>query len=154
MKYFKILLLFLFVLFISACNELKVTDSSTVKELCTEYDLDIEDDPNDIIELENDAIASITECNSPEFNVFFYELNSENDAKNAYSTEKDALHKNKHSNVYKESESSIKNHSRYILSTNNDYYYLVRVDNTLLFLSGKEYLRDDIKKFGETLGYE
>ena len=48
---------------------------------------------------------------------------------------------------------SIGNYNLYSLTSNGDYMYLCRVDNTLLYIDVEDEYKDEVKDIVEELGY-
>ena len=89
---------------------------------------------------------------SNEWQVEFYVLEDEAGAKNMYNINKAKFENEKRSSkTY--SEVNIKNYSTYTLKANNQYMYLSRVDDTLIYCNVKTKYEKEAQEFIKELGY-
>ena len=84
--------------------------------------------------------------------VEFYELTSSDSAEEMFDTNKALFEKEKTKNS-SDASSNIRNYNTYSLTTSLNYYYLSRVDNTLLYVKVDLSHKKDVKKFIDKLGY-
>lgn len=90
--------------------------------------------------------------NASNWKVEFYILKDKNSAASVYEYNKEDFIKSK-GNGSKETSESIGNYSNYSLTTNGNYKYLSKIDNTLIYVVADEKYTEDIKGFVQELGY-
>ena len=90
--------------------------------------------------------------NASNWKVEFYILKDKNSAVSVYEYNKEDFIKSK-GNGSKETSESIGNYSNYSLTTNGNYMYLSKIDNTLIYVVADEKYTEDIKSFVQELGY-
>ena len=95
--------------------------------------------------------ATIAGINN-QWQVEFFVLESEADAKSMFETNK-TIFQNSKGSVSTEKSTNLGNHSLYSLTSNGFYMYLSRIDNTLLYVKVSETYKDTIKDFIKELKY-
>lgn len=95
---------------------------------------------------------AIVATNSKGYQVEFYVLESKEEAKNMFNTNKTIFESYK-VNISKESTTNIANYSNYTLVSGGYYMYICRVDNTMFYARVKETFKDDVKTLVQELGY-
>ena len=90
--------------------------------------------------------------NAGNWKVEFYVMNDNNSTSKTFEYSKENFIKSK-GNGSKETSESIGNYSNYSLTTNGNYMYLSKIDNTLIYVVADEKYTDDIKSFIKELGY-
>lgn len=98
----------------------------------------------------DEAYVAIEE--NRDYQIEFYELSSESKAKNMFETNKDYFEDGA-GNSKITSSYSIGNYNIYSLTSNGNYQYLCRVDNTLLYIDVEDEYKDEVKDIIEELGY-
>lgn len=98
----------------------------------------------------DEAYVAIEE--NRDYQIEFYELSSESKAKNMFETNKDYFEDGA-GNSKITSSYSIGNYNIYSLTSNGNYQYLCRVDNTLLYIDVEDEYKDEVKDIVEELGY-
>lgn len=98
----------------------------------------------------DEAYVAIEE--NRDYQIEFYELSSESKAKNMFETNKDYFEDGA-GNSKITSSYSIGNYNIYSLTSNGNYQYLCRVDNTLLYIYVEDEYKDEVKDIVEELGY-
>lgn len=101
---------------------------------------------------EYDELKSATLAMNDNYQVEFYVLDNETNAKSMFDTNKATFEDYKTSSNA-ESSVSLKNYSTYSLTTGGYYMYLSRVDNTLIYLRVEAKYKDEVKSFVKALGY-
>lgn len=88
------------------------------------------------------------------WHIEFYIFNEEDDAIEAYESNKqNFLDVKKESTTFTDSDKSYNNKVTYSLTTNTTYYYISRIDETMIFVQVPVEYRGRVKKFHESLGY-
>ncbi len=87
-----------------------------------------------------------------DYQIEFYELSSESKAKSMFESNKDYF-KDREGSTKVTTSYSIGNYNIYSLTSNGDYMYLCRVDNTLLYIDVDDKYKDEVKDIVENLGY-
>ena len=87
-----------------------------------------------------------------DYQIEFYELSSDSKAKSMFESNKDYFEDRAGSSKVTTSY-SIGNYNLYSLTSNGDYMYLCRVDNTLLYIDVEDEYKDEVKDIVEELGY-
>lgn len=86
------------------------------------------------------------------YQIEFYELSSEENAIDMYNTNK-SLFESQEPNVSASFTISMKNYGTYSLTTNEEYKYLSRIDNTLIYVDVDKNYKDTVKNILKELGY-
>lgn len=86
------------------------------------------------------------------YQVEFYVLETEDDAKNMYETNKTTFEA-RTSGTSSKTNVNMLNYSSFTLNTNGEYYHLCRVENTFLYLHVDEQYKDQVKEIIDELGY-
>lgn len=84
--------------------------------------------------------------------ITFFEFKDSTSAEDIYEKEVKKIKKNK-SKDDEEDTSGVRNYKTYELTTKSNYYYISRVDDTLLVVDSNKNNKDEIKKFIDKLGY-
>lgn len=96
--------------------------------------------------------AYIAVDSDQDYQIEFYELSSESKAKSMFESNKDYFEDGAGSSKVTSSY-SVGNYNLYSLTSNGDYMYLCRVDNTLLYIDVEDEYKDEVKDIVEELGY-
>lgn len=94
----------------------------------------------------------VAEAAKDDYQVEFYELEDESYAANFYANNK-AIFESSKGNASGETSVSMKNHSKYTLSSNNKYQVVSRIDNTVIYLNVQDKYKDTVKDLLKELGY-
>ena len=86
------------------------------------------------------------------YQVEFYEMTDEDDAVSFFNDNKEIFEDSKGSGS-SETSTSLKNYSKYTLSTNGKYKVVSRIDNTVIFLNVDDEYKDEVKDLLNELGY-
>lgn len=90
--------------------------------------------------------------NESDYQIEFYEFNSEEYAKEFYTNNKEIFLDSKNGN-YSESEDNGRNYKKYTMSDNNHYKVVVYVENTAIYLNVRDTYMDEVKHIIKSLGY-
>ena len=153
MKYIKNFIIIILIMFLCSCNELVAVDTNKYIDVSKHYNLNIREDAQK--ELDNNKyISNLTISENNKFKSFFYIFNDLQVAIDSFDNEKAVLETQKNSVIYSETKVNLNNFNKYIIDTNDNYYYLIRVDNTLLYIEGKDNYKTEINSFAKELGYK
>lgn len=86
------------------------------------------------------------------YQIEFYELSSEENAIDAYNTNR-SLFESQESNVSASYTISMNNYGTYSLTTKEEYKYLSRIDNTLIYVNVDKDYKDTVKDILKEIGY-
>lgn len=86
------------------------------------------------------------------YKIEFYELSDENYAMSFYNNNKSIFESSKGS-ASAETSASLKNYSKYTLSSNGKYMVVSRIDNTVVYLNVDDSYKDTVKDLLKELGY-
>lgn len=86
------------------------------------------------------------------YQIEFYELSSEENAIDAYNTNR-SLFESQESNVSASYTISMNNYGTYSLTTKEDYKYISRIDNTLIYVNVDKDYKDTVKDILKEIGY-
>lgn len=84
--------------------------------------------------------------------ITFFEFKNSDSAENIFNKKVEEFKKNKSKND-EDDKSGIRNYSIYELTTSNNYYYISRVDNTLLIVDADSTHKKEINSFIEKIKY-
>lgn len=84
--------------------------------------------------------------------ITFFEFKNTTSAEDIFDQEVENIKKKK-SDDDDEDKSGLRNYETYELTTKSNYYYISRVDDTLLVVDSNKKSKDEIKKLIEKLGY-
>ena len=136
---------------ITGCGNKKTTDVEKFTKLAKDkgYNIvDVSEQYSSYEYIKSGTVAS-SENN---WQVEFYVLEDEAGAKNMFNINKSKFDKERHeSKTY--SEVSMKNYDIYTLKANDQYMYLSRIDNTLIYCNVKTKYEKAAKAFIKELGY-
>lgn len=85
------------------------------------------------------------------FQIEFYEFTDENYAMSFYTNNKSIFEASKGNSA--ETSVSLKNYSKYTLSSNGKYMVVSRIDNTAIYVDVDDNYRDTVKAILDELGY-
>lgn len=86
------------------------------------------------------------------YQIEFYELSNEENAIDMYNTNEFKFKKEKE-NISAYTTVSMRNYSKFELTTNGKYKYLSRIDNTLIYIDVDEEYKDTVKSIMKEIGY-
>ena len=139
------------VFMLGGCFSKKAITTEEFKSQADKSGYKVVDAKDQYQEYDNITEATIA-YNEEGFQVEFYVLTSEQDALNMFTTNKTSFENAKAGNNV-ETSSSMKNYDTYSLTNNGEYSYLCRVDNTFIYSSVKQELKDKVTEFVDALGY-
>ena len=86
------------------------------------------------------------------YQIEFYELENDEYATSFYNNNKAQIEKNKSSNAV-QTNNSVKNHSKYTLSSNGKYGVVSRIGNTVIYLQVADTYKDTVKDILKSIDY-
>ena len=98
------------------------------------------------------TVAASVNNNTAEWQLEFYVLDSTDNASGMYNNNKSII-ENSNTSGSTHSEVSLNNYSTYTSTTNDNYIYLSRVDNTFLYVNVPKAYKDNVKKVIKELKY-
>lgn len=145
-----IALLAMFVLLITGCGtkEVKTTDDFTA--LAESKDMEVVDVYQQFASA--GIIKEATVARNDDWQVEFYVLTDDASAEGMYETNVGIFESRKGSSS-SHSSVDMENYSSYALTSDGSYMYVIRVDNTVLYLDVEEEFKEDVQEFVEELGY-
>lgn len=155
MKSKKILITIICVLslfIITGCGNKEVMTTEEFNKICEDNDLiitDAKDQFEDVTYLKEASIASSLSG----WQIEFFTFENEEYAKDMYEKNKKDFEENKDGDVALEKSTNLKNYSTYILSTSDNYMYISRVDNTVIYLKVSDSNKKDVQKILKKLNY-
>ena len=87
------------------------------------------------------------------YQVEFYELKSEEDAKTMFKKNKDNIEDSKGSVVKKQININTDNYNKYTVITNGKHYVVIRVGNTMVYANNDATYEKEVKSIIDLLGY-
>lgn len=150
-KIFSLLFVLIFIFTLTGCMEKKMITSDQFIKLSKENKLTVYN-VTDQYKKEDNIKKGFVSINLRGWKVEFYELTSSDSAEEMFDTNKALFEKEKTKNS-SDASSNIRNYNTYSLTTSLNYYYLSRVDNTLLYVKVDLSHKKDVKTFVEKLGY-
>lgn len=149
-KYLLLIICLLTLFTLTGCSKKKVITTNEFKTIAQNYGYSIEtpSQNNDYDNINETIIAS----KPSGIQVKYYVLNSTNDAKNMF-TDNKKYFKTFRGNTTIESSINIFNYSSYSITSNNNYMYICRIENTLLYVKVEETFKSEVKDFIKALNY-
>lgn len=140
---------------LTGCNIGKDKDSITSDEFCSKMQ-----DENYTIVDSSDQFSSVDGVNNVyiaiapnySYQIEFYELTSDSQAKESYKKNKDTF-ENLKTSVSANTEVELANYSKYTLVSNGKYMVISRIDNTFIYVNVSSEYKDDIDNILSDLGY-
>ena len=154
MKYKKIVLLsfcFVLILSLTGCMEKDKITSKKFISISKKEELTVYSATDQFIKYK-DIKKCIIAASLKGWRVEFYELDNSDNAEKMFEKNKKTFEKDKNKNS-DDASSNIRNYNTYSLTTSIYYYYLSRIDNTLIYVKVNISHEDDVKKFIDKLGY-
>lgn len=136
--------------FITGCGNktaLKVEDFKSVIENEGLIFTDITSQYEDV-----EYILSASVASSDDWQIEYYVLDSENNARNMFNTNQSIFESFNDGSAVSTS-LSLKNYSTYSLNTKNEYMYICQVDNTLLYIDVNDNYTKEVEEIIDKLRY-
>lgn len=146
MKRIKVISLILVVILLSACSKVALTEKELDSKLA-ELNYSVVDVTN---ELEDASIKCVKTANNGKYQIEYYIFKDKKLSKNAYKNDIKPLKENK---KYKGKEKNKDNYDMYEQQTDDLYNKVVRIDNTIIYVSVGKLYKKDVKKTLSKLGY-
>ena len=107
MKVKKVLLLIISIICLSACNELTSIDKNKYVEISNNYNLVVNETPEDILNVNEKYIKSLTMSTNSKYNSLFYVFNDIDVSKDTFENEKADIESQNDNSIYSERWSKI-----------------------------------------------
>lgn len=146
----KIVIVFMLIISLftlSACGKKQALSDSELSSKLTELGFDV----NDITDsMEDSNISVVRTANNRKYQIEYYVFKSDDTAKNAYKNNVKLFSSNK---KYEGKEEEKDNYEKYVQETDLYYNSVVRIDNTIIYVSVNIDHKKDVKKVLNKLGY-
>ncbi len=147
MKTFKKIFILLFaVIMLTACSEKKALKSDEAALILSNNGFTVTDVTG---QMEDDRISYVASANNGRFQIEYYVFAKEDDAKEAYESNKESFENNKTKGKEKKDET----YQKYTQELSDTYNVLTRVGNTLLYSSVNIEYKKDLNDVIKDLGY-
>lgn len=150
-KYLTGILTIVLVFTLTGCFSKDKIDSKKLIEFAKEDKLNVYSSTDSFKSYE-DLKESYALINLKGWKIDFFEFKSSDSAEKIFDEEKEKIKKNKDKNS-EEDTSGVRNYKTYELTTKTNYYYISRVDNTLLIVISHITNKKDINKFIKKINY-
>ena len=137
-------------LFVTGCGNKKAITPQEFTSIAQANNYNVSDATNQFSDYSQVREVKIARNN--DYQIEFYVLNSESDAKSMYEYNKSLFEAYKISN-YSESHVDLNNYSTYSLQSSGYYMFLSRIDNTLVYVKEPVEYKSNIDEFIKKLGY-
>lgn len=150
-KFFSLIFLIIFIFTLTGCMEKNSINSDRFISISKKDKLNVYN-VTDQYKKSPSIKKGYVAANLRGWKVEFYELKDSDSAEEMFDKNKAAFEKDKtDKNV--DASSNIRNYNTYSLTTSVNYYYLSRIDNTLLYVKVELSHKNSVKKFIDKLGY-
>lgn len=134
----------------TGCGNKEAISSSEFKSIMGSKGYDVQDATSQFSAY--DYVKQVYIALNDEYQIEFYELSDEDKAVSFFETNKTIFEDSK-SSTSSQVSTSIGNHSKYALSSDESYKVVSRIDNTVIYLNVDEEYKDEVKDLLEDLGY-
>lgn len=138
-------------IFSEANKEKTSINTNTFKNIMENKGYTIYDTTSQFEQYGNYMLSSCLVKNN-NYQIEFYELSNTENAIDMYNTNKSKFEAQK-SNMSTSTTTNMKNYSTYALTTNGQYKYISRIDNTLIYINVDENYKDSVQEIIKELGY-
>ena len=146
-KILMILMLVLCTFALTACGKKEALSDNDMKNKLVELGFDV----NDLTSyMEDSNVKVVRSANNGKYQIEYYVFKTNDNAKSAYEGNVKTFEENK---KYKGEKKSKDNYDKYIQKTDDYYNSVIRIDNTLLYVSINIGYKNDVKKVINKLGY-
>ncbi len=156
MKQFKIFFLFVLsflVLFtVTGCGNKTAISAEDFKTKLEDKGYSIQDASNQFNDDTQVQKVYLAIDSDSKYQIEFYEFDNEENATEFFNLNKHNFENTKTVTVY-EASSSVGNHSKYTLISNNKYKVVSRIGNTAIYLDVDDSYKEDVKKLLKELDY-
>ena len=142
--------IFCLLLVLTGCGNKKAITPQEFTSIAQANNYNVSDATNQFSDYSQVREVKIARNN--DYQIEFYVLNSESDAKSMYEYNKSLFEAYKISN-YSESHVDLNNYSTYSLQSSGYYMFLSRIDNTLVYVKEPVEYKSNIDEFIKKLGY-
>ena len=150
----KILLLLLLIISlftITGCGKRTPLNSTDFVDLMEQNEYkttNVKEQFNEYSQIKN---AFIAQNSGMTYQIEYYELDTEEDAKSFYNGNRDRFKNMEKIDKYKNID--LDNYQKYVQTTDTVYSLIARIDNTIIYANVKIEYKEEVKKIVEKLGY-
>ena len=149
-KILLVLLYLCFVLTLGGCGKKTVLTTEQFKNVTEQRQMTTADVSSQYSSYE--YVKEATVATNGNYQIEFYVLDNEENAGKMFDINYNSFESYKGTtSAY--SEYNLSNYHTYSLATNGKYYYIARVDNTLLYVNAEDEYKEEIKTIVKNLGY-
>ena len=152
MKKFKLLVLLIGILFLTACANKTAITSDKFISIMEEENFDIVNALEQFSDYDEIKEAYIALEDDGDYQIEFYVLDNDNNAIKLYNHNKEIFEDSKGS-VSSYTNVDLNNINKYTLSTNGKFNIVSRIDNTMIYLSVDYEFKDEVIDILKKLGY-
>ncbi len=146
-KILMVLMLVLCAFTLTACGKKEALSDNDMKTKLAELGFDV----NDLTSyMEDPNVKVVRSANNGKYQIEYYVFKTNDTAKSAYDGNVKTFEESK---KYKGEKKSKDNYDKYIQKTDDYYNSVIRIDNTLLYVSINIDYKNDVKKVINKLGY-
>ena len=148
-KIFSSFICFIMVLFLVGCSNKTKIEGSKFREEMEKNGYIVIDT---IVSQDDSEKNFVAQEKEGKYQIEFYELSSKDKAKEKFSNYKKGID-NENTNNFKKKSVKTGNYEKYTLETDDIYFLISRIDNTMIYLSVDTEYKNDINKIIKELGY-
>ncbi len=152
-KYFLAITLVLSMILMSGCSKKVAITAEDFNKKMVEKGYKVSDTTNNLSNVKVLKKSFLAIDSDYRYQIEFYELKSEEDAKTMFKKNKDNIEDSKGSVVKKQISINTDNYDKYTVITNGKHYVVIRVGNTMIFANNDEMYEKEIKSIVDLLGY-
>lgn len=147
-----IVLCLLVVFLVTGCENKKAIGADDFKSIAEENNLTVSSILDQYKDEDKIASADFAVSEDDSWGFAFYVFDDVNGAVTMYNNNKAKFEENKEG-IYSHSEVTLNNYATYSLTSNGEYMYLSRIDNTLVYARVSESYKDEVTEITQQLGY-
>lgn len=147
-----IILVILGVIFINLNKEKTSITASSFYTTMSQKEYSVQDATSQFSDYDYVQQVYIAASNDYSYQIEFYELSDDSYATSFYNNNKSIFESSK-GNASAETSVSLKNYSKYTLSSSGKYSVVSRIDNTVIYVNVDDKYKDTVKAVLDELGY-
>ena len=146
-KFLKVILFTTVILTLCACGKKESLSQDEISSSLISQGFDVYDVSE---QMEDSNVKKVLAANNGKYQIEYYSFAKDKYAKDAYESNKDTFNK---ASSKKGKEKSNENYNKYTQELSDTYNCLIRIDNTLVYLSVNIEYKSSAKKVLKNLGY-
>lgn len=149
-----VVLILLMILSLSACSlfeKKEPIDGDDFSEFMEDEDFIVEDVTNQFAD--GMGVSEVLVAVNDDFQIELYIVETEEQARRAYSENKEFFEDSFSGSGSSNSEINLGNHSKYTLTSSGHYCVVSRIDNTFIYANVDSDYKEDVQKLIKELGY-